>query len=355
MKPDKIATLDGLRGLAALLVLWAHFPLFGGSIAYLSKKLATFTYAGYIGVDIFFALSGFLITRILIREKANGILSFKNFYLKRSLRIFPIYYISIVAVGILINWQHLEWVALYVSNYFFSFNHDPNPMRHTWSLCVEEHFYLFWPLIIRFCDTDVARRIISVVIPGAVITVAIGTVLFAEEQLAKDLLYRATHIRILTLALGSSIAFYEPTVRSLSTRSIKFIVLTLAGVLIFMRTYYKVGFLERLPSYLVELIVFAFFSAVVLILVIRLNDFPRKIWAYLLTNPVITYCGKISYGIYLYHYPILFFMGFTEDDAMVETTVQKGLLAVVLCFAVPALSYRFIEQPLLRIKDRVLA
>lgn len=355
MSQHKIATLDGLRGYAALLVLWAHFPLLGGSISLLSKTLATFTYAGYIGVDVFFALSGFLITRILLKEKEAGSLSFNRFYLKRSLRIFPIYYLSILIVGIIISWQHLGWVGLYLSNYFFAFNHDPNPMRHTWSLCVEEHFYLFWPLIIRFCSRETAQKIISVVIPIAVVTAAIATFLYAEEQLAKDLIYRATHIRILTLALGSTLAFYEPAVHNFSMRTLKYLLITLAGMLVFMRTYYKISIFSTLPSHVVQLIVLSIFSVLLLTVIIRLNNLPKSIWSYLFTNPVVTYCGKISYGIYLYHFPILFFMGFTDDEAVVETSFLKGLLTIALCFVIPAISYRFIEQPLLRIKDRLTA
>ena len=353
MKLEKIETLDGLRGFAALLVLWAHFPILHGSIGSFSKLLSTYTYAGYIGVDIFFALSGFLITRILLTEKQEGHLSFKRFYLKRSLRIFPIYYLSILFVGIIISWQHLGWVAAYTSNYFFSFNHDPNPMRHTWSLCVEEHFYLFWPFIISFCNQGASKRIISIIIPVGVIIVAILTVLFMEEQIGKDMMYRVTHFRILTLALGSSIAFYEPTVKLLPRRYLRYLLITLIAILVFMRTYYHIDILENLPSHIIELIVFSLFSALLVILIIRLNYTIKSFWTYMFTNPIITYCGKISYGIYLYHFPILFFLGLTEDQQTGNTTVVMWLTALALCFIIPMLSYAAIEQPLLKMKDKL--
>lgn len=273
MKLDKIETLDGLRGLAALLVLWAHFPLIGeSSLSKLSKLLSTYTYAGYIGVDIFFALSGFLITRILLVEKYQGTLSFRRFYIKRFLRIFPIYYLSILVVGFMITWKHMGWVAFYASNYFFSFNVDPHPMRHTWSLCVEEHFYLFWPLIIRFFSIQTAKKIIGFLLPLLAIGSAIATVFIFDKQLADDLVYRGTSYRILTLALGSAVAYYEPQIRAMSLKKLQWCLVGGVIILVFMRTYYKIDILRIIPPALIELVAFSCFSLLALVIVVRLNS-----------------------------------------------------------------------------------
>src|SRR5262245_41609925 len=143
---NRIPELDGLRGWAILLVLWAHFPFVQGVEQV--RHVAMSVGSGHFGVNVFFGLSGFLITRILIREKQEGRFSMKRFYLKRTLRIFPIYYLTLLLVVIFITARHAGWLALYMGNFVFAFDLDPHPLRHTWSLAVEEHFYLIWPLIL---------------------------------------------------------------------------------------------------------------------------------------------------------------------------------------------------------------
>jgi hypothetical protein len=102
----RILSLDALRGYAILLVLFQHFPMvINNRIIDFMSKIGFAINSGYLGVQIFFVLSGFLITRILIKEKKNNDVSFTRFYLKRMLRIFPIYYLSIIVFGILITWN----------------------------------------------------------------------------------------------------------------------------------------------------------------------------------------------------------------------------------------------------------
>src|SRR5215217_4621282 len=130
MQLKRIDTLDGLRGFAALLIIITHFPIiYNFSFIH---KLSKFLEFNYLGVDIFFVLSGFLITRILIKEKNTGALSFRNFYLKRALRIFPAYYVCIIIVALLTSWRKMGWVSLYLSNFYFAFDPTRHPMRHTW-------------------------------------------------------------------------------------------------------------------------------------------------------------------------------------------------------------------------------
>ena len=136
-----LPALDKLRGIAVLLVLFTHTPhhLKGDLGLWVQQWLAP----GYLGVDIFFALSGFLITRILLFERDRGG-SILAFWKRRAVRIFPAFYL-LVAVVAVVRWgPELPWVATYLSN-FHRLGSFPSPLRHTWSLAVEEHFYLVCP------------------------------------------------------------------------------------------------------------------------------------------------------------------------------------------------------------------
>ena len=102
----KIETLDGLRGFAVLMVVIHHLPPIDGGIFWKAvNAIPVYLKVGYFGVDIFFVLSGFLITKILIKDKQREDFSFKRFYLKRALRIFPIYFLTLLAVGFLFSWD----------------------------------------------------------------------------------------------------------------------------------------------------------------------------------------------------------------------------------------------------------
>lgn len=273
------------------------------------------------------------------------------------MRIFPIYYLSILVVGVLITWEYMGYVAIYLSNYFFSYNHDPNPMRHTWSLCVEEHFYLFWPLIIRFCSRETARRMITLGIPVFVLVGTTITFSFAEPQLAKDLIYRGTNYRILTLALGSSLAYYEPYLRGMTSKRVWALVAGLLACILFMRTYYKIEALEQLPQAMLQLIILSLVSVGSVALIVRLNYASGKLRSLqrLFANPPILFVGKISYGVYLYHFPILFFLGITEEQNPQPIAAGTGFFALFMCFLVPTVSWYAIERPLSKLKDRLSA
>jgi peptidoglycan/LPS O-acetylase OafA/YrhL len=348
----KIDTLDGLRGYAALLVLWAHFPIMG-SLSKYSHVISSYTFAGYIGVDVFFALSGFLITRILLKEKESNDLSFKRFYLKRCLRIFPIYYLSILLVGLIISWNELLWVATYLSNYYFSFHSDPNAMRHTWSLCVEEHFYLFWPLIIYLVPIQQSKKIILICIPFLVLLGVWITVFFFDSITSDNLLYRASHIRILTLAFGSGLAYFEKDILNFSPKKTWLFVAMLFFVFIICRFHYKTELLKNFNTSLVKLFTLSLFSTILVLIIIKMDtNFLSKL-KILFTNRLIKFIGKISYGIYLYHFPIYFLFGYTIDDYQIESSVSEALMVISLCLIVPTVSFYLIEKPLLSLKEKL--
>src|ERR1700677_2473843 len=159
-----IPALDGVRGVAILLVLINHFSPekdYGNTLA---KIFQPVTNSMTVGVDLFFVLSGFLITGILLRSRSSN-RYFRNFYSRRALRIFPLYYFVLIllAIGLHVipSWRNLTtlrdawpWYWFYGTNYLicqtgFTFlDHAQVSLGHFWSLAVEEHFYLFWPLMV---------------------------------------------------------------------------------------------------------------------------------------------------------------------------------------------------------------
>ena len=169
-KPVYIPGLDGVRGMAALLIMFLHFvPGYNQNehpYLYLLKKVSV---VGQIGVPLFFVLSGFLITRILISSK-HETNYFKRFYLRRAVRIFPLYYLFLVInffIIPLINkqaflpWNLTKYYYLYLQNVAMTFNWKEADLPHLWSLAVEEHFYLVWPVLIYFLSHKSILKVIA--------------------------------------------------------------------------------------------------------------------------------------------------------------------------------------------------
>jgi peptidoglycan/LPS O-acetylase OafA/YrhL len=150
-----IPSLDGMRAFSVLLVLVGH-----ETSSVLGRLPIGLFRNGALGVNVFFVISGFLITHLMLGElDATGWLSLKNFYIRRAFRIFPAYYAYLAVVGVLslahfypVDWKSLLGAATYTLDYF------PMPLpwilAHSWSLCAEEHFYLLWPA----CIALVPRR-----------------------------------------------------------------------------------------------------------------------------------------------------------------------------------------------------
>lgn len=338
----RVESLDGLRAFAVLMVMYAHVPHIAGA-GYFNKLPYSFRF-GYLGVDIFFVLSGFLITSILISEKKKGIFSFRVFYLKRALRIFPIYYLLIIILGISWSWNGMLPNALYVSNYYFAYNHNLHPLRHTWSLSVEEHFYLVWPVVLHYFSLKNAEVIIKYILPAVAIISAVVTVLIVEPKLASDLIYRGTQYRMLSLSTGAFLAFRPNLIKTIKPLNCIFA----AAVIFFI--YRKV---ESIEKPLFNLLLLTPVSTLIFIFAFRANDYTnwlKKIFV----NPVISYTGKISYGLYLYHFPVLFFFGLTPNQIHREPIPwQTMLLPVFLTFLIAALSFGLIEKNFLRMKTKL--
>jgi peptidoglycan/LPS O-acetylase OafA/YrhL len=162
-----IPQLDGMRGLAILLVLFAH-----SAIAF--TRVPAFRWIenyGNLGVQLFFVLSGFLITRILLDTKDTPHF-FRNFFVRRALRIYPLYYVLLgfVVFSGLVHQHGVRWwpYILYLSNIIYGAGTEPSPLGPVWSLAVEEQFYLVWPFVVSVVSRRGLERLCVAMIVGAV-------------------------------------------------------------------------------------------------------------------------------------------------------------------------------------------
>jgi peptidoglycan/LPS O-acetylase OafA/YrhL len=347
-QPRHLPLLDTLRALAVLMVLWSHVPVV--STPTIVRLLRSAINPGYLGVDLFFVLSGFLITRILLVDRLNQ-RPLRLFLVRRSLRIFPIYYLLLAFLFFLKPGKYLGWCAVYLSNFHFMFDKTPNPLPHTWSLAIEEHFYLIWPPIVRFCSARRSKQIAWGLIGVAVIS-AVATVLLRQAYpdsligVARDPIYRGSIYRFGSLLLGAQLAFHEEWLMSSVARLWRLA----AGAIAFGGACVVFSKLRETPWFPFESMVgFAAISAGVLLgalaLGIRGGPLLRRA-----CHPALTYIGRISYGLYLYHFPIYYWFGLSYPKG-VPPLGTVGL-AIACSFGVAALSYRFIEQPLLSLKSR---
>lgn len=351
--------LDGLRAVAVLLVLWVHFPFVQNS--YISKTIWTVGQAartGYIGVDLFFVLSGFLITRILLDERlATGRISLAVFYGKRALRIFPIYYLCVAVYALTFTGSpgSLASLLTYTFNFYHPFHPEPNALEHTWSLAVEEQFYLVWPLLIAWLPLAWGRRVTATVIPAISILVALVFAVTFSGSLAGALIYMSGPTRMMSLSLGASLAYRERAAEPMAERQSWFELGAGVAVLAADNVARALGVIPAGGFYWsIALVGYALVSLGSVSLLIFARDAVIVRVRALLSCAPLRAIGRMSYGIYLYHYLILFLIGIPPylvfDSGATATLVSASLAAT---FLTAALSYRFIETPLLSLKSRL--
>lgn len=358
-KPRHLPELDGLRAVAVLLVLWAHFPYVTSSPAsFAFWKVSQVLRTGYIGVDLFFVLSGFLITRILLAERdATGSISFARFYLKRALRIFPIYYlcVAIYAVTFAHGDGDVLGLATYTFNYYKPFHPAPSALEHTWSLSVEEQFYLLWPLIVSATPRSWGRTLTGAVVPLVGFAVALGVASSLDSEVAATVIYMSGPTRMVSLSLGAYLAYREVAMDRLAVPRAAGLVALGAALLAADNAGRALHVIPAGGYYwCLALAGYAAFSTGAVALLIGGDTEVLGPLKAMLRLPPLRYIGRISYGLYLYHYLILFLFGLAPYETEgIGAGFVRTALALVATFAVAGLSYELLELPLLRIKDRL--
>jgi peptidoglycan/LPS O-acetylase OafA/YrhL len=324
--------LDGLRAVAITLVIADHcwVPGFDG---------------GYFGVDVFFVLSGFLITQLLVNEvDARGQIDLPRFYLRRLLRLAPALalllaaYLAIAPIvwphyGL---WSHIRDAALaglYLSDYGRAFWSDPTVLQHTWSLSVEEHFYLIWPFaVLLLARVEPRWRMAGLF---GVYWLATAWRIFEYESLGWAATYFRADTRLSGLICGALLAICLPRMGRISEKTANGVgILACAALAVCL----SLGF-WRAPSTLVWLANLAQMAAVGLLIAASVqNSWVSKV----LSAPPLVGIGIISYGLYLWHYPAAVF--FRELLPWYQTVP----MVLIFAFAAAIASYMTVERPLHR-------
>jgi peptidoglycan/LPS O-acetylase OafA/YrhL len=353
----RVPSLDGLRGIAVLTVLSFHF----------TGKPA----GGWLGVEMFFVLSGYLITTSILREihsepGADRVFRWADagrFYFGRALRIFPAMF-EMIALYALIKLSHPSAVKLFrenvLSTLFFYSNWSralrwgyPDYLGHTWSLAIEEQFYILFPFVLLlFLRSRRGERALAWSLLGLIVLLGIARAARVGANPDFDRLYNGTDTRIDAIALGCLLAFMA------RSSKVQEMVKRLAGRRSWLRTV-LISCSVALPAWMIArtdwrqawcyyygLDLFAMCCAFA---VIYIALAPESNFARVLGWRPLAFIGKRSYGLYLFHCPLMMAMFFLYKVPLgFEMTLLCGTLTLVLAM----LSWRYVEAPILRLKRR---
>ncbi|BBX85798.1 acyltransferase family protein [Mycolicibacterium aubagnense] len=340
--------LDGLRGTATLCVLAAHLS-------------PSWCPGAFLYMDMFFVMSAYLITSLLLKRwTKTGNVGFATFYIRRVLRLFPANYamiLSFLVAAYFILDDDFHWhlisaaaAATYVSNWTRAFEAPiPGYLGHTWSLAVEEQFYLIWPVFLTLLLKAIGFRMRLVAL---LILLGLGFAGWRSwltvHGASIDRLYNGTDMRGDALLIGCAlgVAMALPKVRGSAAlqRTAKF--LAVPSLVALIVGGFATDFHDR-AMYAGLSVFFTLASAcLITALVLPEQSIPHRIFR----SPPLVFLGRICYGLYIWHFPIftVIMFGFAIADPL-----TVGMIGVPLTFAVALLSWRFIESPFLKAKDRI--
>ena len=366
-----IASLDGFRGIAFLLVFVRHYSLTSHVSSPVLRNLEHFGQIGWVGVDLFFTLSGFLITGILLDTVGQpGYL--RNFFARRALRIFPLYYTVFLVLLALTPLLHLQWhkgqlaYLFYAGNIAYRVNPDLAELRpavvlfHLWSLAVEEQFYLIWPwvvlLVMRMGKLGSAARLMKVCLGLSAFALLVRAVLVwkLDRSSAYEWSYAMLPTHMDGLLYGGVAAAWVrirpleqivPWARRICVSA----AVVLAGV------YCWVG----LDFYSVPMMYVGFPAMAIFFTSILLQALQARTWAWRVGSMrVLRFFGRYSYGLYVYHIlfaplttPLQWYLQRKTHSVMLGGLGYVATVFVGTC-VLSVLSYELYEKQWLRLKRR---
>jgi peptidoglycan/LPS O-acetylase OafA/YrhL len=341
--------LDGLRGIAVLAVMLFHAGV-------------QWTEGGLLGVDVFFVLSGFLVTSLLLSEHARtGTVKLRQFWARRARRLLPGLFVLLAGVCAYARWASAgtspaqirgdafstlayvaNWHYITAGQNYFERYAPPSPLLHTWSLAVEEQFYLIWPLVVLLVLKHFGRRTLGWTAAFLAMSSAAVCAALYLNGASVNRLYYGTDTRAQAIMIGAVLAVLVPMSkdRPLSGNSSRLVgVLGIAGAGI---VAYSLHAVQGTGPYLYEggfLVVALSTAAVVAVTV----DRPHTLLSRVLSWRPLRYTGRISYGLYLYHWPIFLVLTYPRTGL---SHIPLLVLRFVVTFMVADLSYRLIETPI---------
>lgn len=346
--------LDGLRGLAILLVVIYH-----------NFGFLHYFFFGWLGVDLFFVLSGFLITDILLKT-VNHPYYLRNFYMRRVLRIFPLYYLSLLLFLIILPAfiRHFDvryyqenqlWLWTYLQNWLYIFKNpgNSNALNHYWSLAVEEQFYLVWPLVILLLKKH--QRLLALL--GLLLVAVILLRLWVWNNKVADLAYfnLYTFTRIDGLCMGSMLALLQRISPRFLKNYMPVLVLAFAGL------NFVFYFINRNNQFSFPYLALTGYSTFAMIFVLLLNETisgETTVINRLFSWSPLRFMGRISYGLYIFHWPVHMVLSPTVNKLFnglfsgTALSIVTALITTATAVLVSWISFRFVESWFLKMKER---
>ncbi len=343
--------IDGLRAIAVISVIIYH----------LNENWLS---GGFLGVDIFFVISGFLITGIIITEIQQNSFSLKQFYTRRIKRIYPAFItvmalVSFIASVIFIYndfnklRKTIELAIAFLSNFYlgltqgyFDLSANENPVLHIWSLAVEEQYYLIFPLILilaykKFREIKVLF-IITLILFFILLATSFIPANFYKEVLHQPNIYYLSNLRFPELLVGSLLAIYHNLSASKqASKQASNVIAILSTLLLFSCLFLMNNDIAYIPG--ITLILPCIFTA----LIIHTTS-QNNIIKLCLSNKVIVFIGKISYSLYLYHWIFIAFAYYITGEKQINN--QSIAIVIILTIIFSVLSYYLIEQPIRKSK-----
>ncbi len=347
-KSGYIRELDGLRGVAIIWVMLYHagVPFFRG---------------GFIGVDIFFVLSGFLISLLLIQEfdRSNSI-NFKSFYMRRILRLGPALGVMVIVFCLAsfaflgeekANSNYIDALIslAYLSNWARAFSiHPPDFLGHTWSLSIEEQFYIIWPILLLTTLRVLRNRLYVAAVAVAVALISWMTrICLYINGASPERLYNGLDTRADELMVGCALGIVvfsdllSEKTREILRKYLKISApLSMVCLLVLATTAnWRVPMMYHFGFFFIELL------TTILILDILIS--PRSIVQSFLSMRWLVWTGTISYGLYLWHYPV-----YRTLSALGFRGLSGVVIGLIATFFIAALSRYALEKPILKLKKR---
>ncbi len=355
-----IQGLDGIRALAVLAVIFFH------------ADIHHFVGGGFLGVDVFFTLSGFLITSLLLAElKKNNGIDFLRFYIRRFKRLLPALYALLLLASIytyifapdaiealrrdipaaLLYYSNL-WQLLDQQSYFEGFGR-PHALQHLWSLAIEEQFYIVWPVLLLLLYR--LRRVLPLFVSIAALALASAAWMWwlAEARqipiaAAPERLYLASDTHVHGLLFGALLAsFYRPNTlrQAWQTKMV-----ALLGGVALLYLLLALWFLTEAEPFLYRggFVGVAFAT---MLLIVSASS-PNQPINYLFKNKGLDWIGKRSYALYLWHWPVFVYL--RPGEELSSNIYLAFAIRLALTFVLAELSYRWVEQPIRRARWRDL-
>ena len=343
--------IDGLRSLAVLGVLFYHAEIFFQSFRIFP--------GGFLGVDIFFVISGYLITLLILKEyQSNNKFSFKNFYIRRARRILPAL-ILVIFISSIFSYYYLlpiyfeEFIKsvtssfFFFSNIFFHYSEQAYgaqaltkvPLLHTWSLSLEEQFYFLYPIFLIGVLIFIKKRITIILIIGICFSLIFATVINTDHQ---SFNFYMLPSRMWELLFGALLGTKIINLRLNKNKKTKEI-LAVLGFLIILCSFSFFKNTYNHPTYLTLIPVIGAY------LIIQDNN-KKSLLNKILSLKVLTNLGLISYSLYLWHHPIFSFakiFGIEETDLLIKFFLI--FLSIFLAF----FTYRYIEKPFRKKNEKI--